>query len=398
MCYAKPGPRCSHHAYQALKSATQTFNENPTAGTYTHVLEARTVYESTPQGLKALAAMMELEPYDSAERDLLYQRYVAGEYKRETELAMYRELNGYVSDEDYEEPEEETFSFDSVPRTRNRIIVDGKLVDPHGQEYISNAFTGKVPYGTSRIDYSSYCTEEERTGECTDPYCHDQEVRIHSYELDTAEAFSKIVTSATARPRSVRHNLFPLPEQDMKAIEEISKHEIYPKVSYGYYGAEGVDLVYTETGRRQVQEILDNALRENPNVRDADGVLAYTRAEGFDTTGLTPRAAVEALVNNNPYTSKRLKEKALKSTSFSVSEQNLKHDQIVVPASHLTRAGKPYNFGNNRPKLVGVVWHDESTGKYYLVDGHERFNSLSPVQTPRRSSVYGDMGKFIIIK
>lgn len=72
MCYAKPGPRCSRHAAQALEKATAVYQHSPTMKNLESVYEARKSFNQTPAGFKKLEEeISRMEPGDDKEFALM---------------------------------------------------------------------------------------------------------------------------------------------------------------------------------------------------------------------------------------------------------------------------------------------------------------------------------------
>lgn len=116
-----------------------------------------------------------------------------------------------------------------------------------------------------------------------------------------------------------------------------------------------------------------------PNAVDRDGVLAYCRSKGLDTTGLEPLAAIkQQLAQENPGRSSVRVERAV-----GVQVQRLHLGELTYNAERLASikarpVKRPENLLEVVPKIAGVAVQvsSEPGRQFLMVDGYHRMRDL----------------------
>lgn len=89
MCYAKPGPRCSRHAAQAVEKATAVYQQFPTMENLVALRSAESVYSGTPAGLKEIQERIDAED-DQVTKEALIHFHALKKAERQVFLDAYR--------------------------------------------------------------------------------------------------------------------------------------------------------------------------------------------------------------------------------------------------------------------------------------------------------------------
>lgn len=381
MCYASPGPRCSTHAVRALKEALEKFEYDQTPETYGKVMSARLDFETTPGGWRSLQTKIDASNSD-AEKAEFETRLTEGQARRQEALSAYNALHA-------NNPEVET-GVDNDGSPRNRVIVDGRPVDPHKDNYVSISFDNDISdYDPGvTMDTDDYHREDRYGDGCTESYCNDREINIMNWSFNAREYFQSHAFAFYARGRYVYDNKPNLlSEEDLQRLEYLS-NDLESEVTYGYYGAESAKLKFPDTTKKEVRAVLEGAVAREGNGFDDTGVWPYLREEGLSVDGRSPLESVDYIVQQNPYTSDRLKAKVAASTKV-YNESIAGNKEIKVGRGVMANVPEIYRKRGWNPDILGVLWHDKRTGAYHLVDGHER------VLVARRKTGYG---RFIVVE
>lgn len=165
----------------------------------------------------------------------------------------------------------------------------------------------------------------------------------------------------------------PLPDEVKSIISRYDEDELLDEVEIytdpGYYGDE-IEMDLDDSG---INGELEKYYWDQPNANDDDGVMSYLRGKGFDTSGLTPREAIEESLRNEEAIPKS---RSLKVDKVGVSNIQLKNirrpnkTRVTEGCKNPKALTKVKGAGANH-KIAGVLLkHDH--GDYELLDGYKR--------------------------
>lgn len=96
MCYPKPGPRCSHHALEALRGAEKDLEQTSAPESYQSAREAleraQNDYDTTPRGLEELKSQVAQDPTDA----MSAYRLELAQKTRAAQLELYTKSQGFL--------------------------------------------------------------------------------------------------------------------------------------------------------------------------------------------------------------------------------------------------------------------------------------------------------------
>lgn len=358
MCYPKPGPRCSKHAAERLKTALQRVEEykgdddTRKKALRERAVEAQKEYYTSPKGI----ALLEQKAKDSGDaKDVAVAK--AAKERRQKMIAAYKAVHIKPA-------------VDEAPALP--IVAITPLKEPmlHHNMHI---------YGVE-YDYDHYgCTGYTCGTEDGDGYCRDAEyenLRVQDGPVNTRAVLAQIFR---CREDDVPDDLIHYAEDEL-SLNDRESYEV--EGSRGYYGEEAETTIVNEAN---VREKLTEYYRNRPDANDDAGILPYLRGKGLSTAGLTP---VEAVKNHLRAENRGIIVNYVERTNH-VSKSRLKLSSVKVPQQKHFAQVEPRKpvAPNGVEKVCGIVVKKDNA--FFLVDGYHRLK--------HETSVEATHGTFIVL-
>lgn len=369
MCYRKPGPRCSKVAAERLNRAKVAHAKNPTYLTYEAVQEAQKAFDLTPAGMQAIEKQIAVASDPMIREELVHKLNHAKKSRSFALAAAFRVDQGDVESE--EERLEELASKD--PRIAAELQ---ELRDPLDDTPRVGNFLD--PYTECGIDveYDSYGCQDPAYCD-PDDYCRDsvyEGLRIE--RVDAAEYVSDALGTTSVPDEWI---------SKIKASGALEEFKV--KKEWGYYGE-----TYTVLPSPRMQALLSEMFYAQPNALDRAGALAYARAAGIQTSGLTPVEAIKMTVFEG-HQEEWVGPGIVAANAINVQVVPIK--AISAPQEVLDAAGCYSPEVSNLFKFDAIKGDSEISGvvlaqhgHYVLVSGAKRFNTVKQVS---------NTGKFLIL-